>query len=68
MPGEPDPIPADDQSRRLTVARPDEDQSVGTRTEPPPPVSPEEQSAFIAKSMSIAPRYKTVQLPAAGHD
>ena len=32
------------------------------------PVSPEEQPAFIAKSMSIAPRYKTVQLPAAGHD
>jgi len=33
----------------------------------PDPI-PEEQPAFIAKSMSIAPRYKTVLLPAAGHD
>jgi quercetin dioxygenase-like cupin family protein len=43
-------------------------QPVATRTEPPPPLSPDEQPAFIAKAMSIAPRFKTVLLSAAGHD
>jgi quercetin dioxygenase-like cupin family protein len=43
-------------------------QPVATRTEPPPPLSPEAQSAFMAKSMSLAPRYKTVLLPATGQN
>jgi hypothetical protein len=28
MPGQPNPVPPDDLSRRLTVARPDEDQDL----------------------------------------
>lgn len=38
-------------------------QRVATRTEAPPPLSPDDQAAFIAKSVSLAPRYKTVLLP-----
>ena len=38
-------------------------QPVGTRTEAPPRLSPDDQAAFIAKSVSLAPRYKTVLLP-----
>jgi glyoxylate utilization-related uncharacterized protein len=38
-------------------------QPVGTRTEAPPQLSPDDQAAFIAKSVSLAPRYKTVLLP-----
>jgi quercetin dioxygenase-like cupin family protein len=38
-------------------------QPVATRTESPPPLSPDDQAAFIAKSVSLAPRYKTVLLP-----
>jgi quercetin dioxygenase-like cupin family protein len=38
-------------------------QPVGTRTEPPPRLSPDDQAAFIARSASLAPRYKTVLLP-----
>ena len=40
-------------------------QPVDTRTEAPPPLSPDDQAAFIAKSVSLAPRYKTVLLPPA---
>ena len=34
-------------------------QPVATRTEAPPPLSPDAQAAFIAKSTSLAPRFKT---------
>jgi len=36
---------------------------VASRTEPPPPLDAEAQAAFIAKSMTLAPRYKTELLP-----
>jgi hypothetical protein len=36
---------------------------VATRTEPPPPLDAEAQAAFIAKSMTLAPQYKTELLP-----
>src|SRR5271166_4030379 len=141
MPSQPAPIPPDDPSRRLTVAWPDEDQSlphiglvgdtytildgevrvtfrgetivaragqtinvpanaphafinageapvrllclcapagqeefftlvgqpVATRTEPPPRLDAEAQAAFIAKSMMLAPQYKTELLPPPSH-
>ena len=38
-------------------------QPVATRTEAPPPLTPDAQAAFIAKSTSLAPRYKTELLP-----
>ena len=34
-------------------------QPVTTRTEAPPPLSPDAQAAFIAKSTSLAPQFKT---------
>jgi quercetin dioxygenase-like cupin family protein len=43
-------------------------QPVATRTEPPPPLSPDEQAAFIARSRSLAPQFKTELLPPPGHD
>ena len=68
------PVPPDDPARRLTVARPDEDrglphigQPVATRTEAPPPLSPDEQAAFVAKSTRLAPQFKTELLPPPGH-
>jgi quercetin dioxygenase-like cupin family protein len=38
-------------------------QPVAARTEPPPPLDADAQAAFIAKSMSLAPRFRTVLLP-----
>lgn len=38
-------------------------QQVETRTEPPPPLDPESQSAFIAKAQELAPKYRTELLP-----
>jgi quercetin dioxygenase-like cupin family protein len=38
-------------------------QPVATRTQPPPPLGPEAQAAFIEKSAALAPRYKTELLP-----
>ena len=38
---------------------------VPTRTTPPPPMSPEEQEAFKAKALSLAPKYRTELLPPA---
>ena len=38
-------------------------QPVATRTEAPPPLSPEEQAAFVKKAQSLAPVYKTELLP-----
>ena len=38
-------------------------QPVATRTEAPPPLSADEQAAFIAKSSGLAPRFKTELLP-----
>ena len=43
-------------------------QPVATRTQAPPPVSPDEQAAFIAKSRNLAPRFKTELLPPPGAD
>jgi quercetin dioxygenase-like cupin family protein len=43
-------------------------QPVATRTEPPPPLDPDAQAAFLAKSVSLAPRYKTELLLPPGHD
>ncbi len=40
-------------------------QPVATRTQAPPPLSPDEQAAFIEKSQSLAPAYKTELLPPA---
>jgi hypothetical protein len=39
---------------------------VDTRTEPPPELGEAEQAAFIAKSMSLAPTYRTELLPPPG--
>jgi quercetin dioxygenase-like cupin family protein len=41
-------------------------QPVDTRTEPPPSLGADAQAAFIAKSMSLAPRFKTLLLPPGG--
>lgn len=41
-------------------------QTVASRTQAPPPLNPDEQATFIAKSMSLAPRYRTEQLPPPG--
>ena len=41
-------------------------QPVATRTEPPPPLDAEAQAAFIAKAVSLAPRFKTVLLAPGG--
>ncbi len=38
-------------------------QPVASRIEPPPPLDPAAQAAFIAKSQSLAPRYRTELLP-----
>lgn len=38
-------------------------QPVATRTQAPPPLSTDEQKAFIAKAQSLAPEYKTELLP-----
>jgi quercetin dioxygenase-like cupin family protein len=38
-------------------------QPVATRSQPPPPLDADEQAAFIAKSMSLAPRFRTDLLP-----
>jgi len=38
-------------------------QPVGTRTEAPPPLDPDQQQAFIAKSAGLAPQFKTELLP-----
>jgi quercetin dioxygenase-like cupin family protein len=38
-------------------------QPVATRTESPPPLGPEAQAAFIARSAALAPQYKTELLP-----
>jgi quercetin dioxygenase-like cupin family protein len=42
-------------------------QPVATRTQPPPPLNPDEQAAFIAKSRELAPQYKTELLPPPGN-
>jgi quercetin dioxygenase-like cupin family protein len=41
-------------------------QPVASRTEPPPPLDPAAQTAFIAKSQFLAPRYRTELLPPPG--
>jgi quercetin dioxygenase-like cupin family protein len=41
-------------------------QPVATRTEAPPPLNQETQAAFIEKTQSLAPRYKTELLPPPG--
>jgi quercetin dioxygenase-like cupin family protein len=38
-------------------------QPVATRTQPPPPLGADEQAAFIAKSRSLAPQFRTELLP-----
>ena len=43
-------------------------QPVATRTEAPPPLSPDAQAAFIARSKSLAPQFKTELLPPPGND
>src|SRR4051812_19412640 len=43
-------------------------QSVATRTQAPPPLSPDDQAAFIQKARSLAPVYKTELLPPPGTD
>ena len=39
-----------------------------TRTQAPPPLSPQEQAAFIATSQALAPQFKTELLPPPGRD
>lgn len=41
-------------------------QAVATRTEAPPPLDPDQQQAFIAKSQALAPQYATELLPPPG--
>ena len=43
-------------------------QPVATRTQAPPPLGPDEQAAFIARSRSLAPQFKTDLLPPPGND
>jgi quercetin dioxygenase-like cupin family protein len=43
-------------------------QQVATRTEAPPPLSPDEQAAFIEKTVRLAPRFNTDMLPPPGSD
>jgi hypothetical protein len=43
-------------------------QSVATRTEAPPPLSPDAQAAFIARSQSLAPQFRTELLPPPGRE
>jgi quercetin dioxygenase-like cupin family protein len=42
-------------------------QPVATRTEAPPPLSPDAQAAFIARSRILAPQFKT-ELPPPGNE
>jgi quercetin dioxygenase-like cupin family protein len=42
-------------------------QAVDTRTEAPPPLNPDAQAAFIARSRSLAPQFKTELLPPPGN-
>jgi quercetin dioxygenase-like cupin family protein len=41
-------------------------QPVATRTQAPAPLTPDERSAFIARSQQLAPRFKTELLPPGG--
>ena len=41
-------------------------QPVATRTEPPAPLSAEEEAAFRAKAQALAPRFATELLPPPG--
>src|ERR1700733_10144722 len=41
-------------------------QPLASRTEPPPPLDPAAQAAFVAKAQSLAPRYRTELLPPPG--
>jgi quercetin dioxygenase-like cupin family protein len=43
-------------------------QPVATRTQAPPPLNPQEQAAFIAKTKTLAPQFKTELLPPPGRD
>jgi quercetin dioxygenase-like cupin family protein len=43
-------------------------QPVATRTEAPPPLSPDAHAAFFARSQSLAPQFKTELLPPPGSD
>jgi quercetin dioxygenase-like cupin family protein len=43
-------------------------QPVATRTEAPPPLGPDAQAAFIARSQSLAPEFKTELLPPPGRE
>ena len=43
-------------------------QPVATRTEAPPALGPDEQAAFIARSQSLAPEFKTELLPPPGRE
>jgi quercetin dioxygenase-like cupin family protein len=43
-------------------------QPVATRTEAPPPLSPDARAAFIARSRSLAPQFKTELLPPPGNE
>jgi quercetin dioxygenase-like cupin family protein len=43
-------------------------QPVGTRTEAPPPLSADEQAAFIQRSQRLAPQFSTELLPPPGRD
>jgi quercetin dioxygenase-like cupin family protein len=43
-------------------------QPVATRTEAPPPLSADEQAAFIQRSQRLAPEYSTELLPPPGQD
>ena len=43
-------------------------QPVATRTQAPPPLSPDEQAAFIATATRLAPHFKTELLPPPGND
>ena len=43
-------------------------QSVGTRTQAPPPLDADAQAAFVARARALAPEYKTELLPPRGTD
>jgi hypothetical protein len=43
-------------------------QPVAARTEAPPPLSPDAQAAFIARSRSLAAQFKTELLPPPGNE
>jgi hypothetical protein len=67
MSGHAEPVPPDDPSRTLTVARADQDQSLPPPGGGPPlPRDGAAQAAFVAQAGALAADFKTDLLPPPG--